>query len=453
MDTTMRTTLLDMPIEIIDAIIDKLPRAELNDVQCRRDIKQFRLVCTNIESKTRRRFAQECFSSLLPTLTRGGFDNAHHIMDDDTFRNNVRGIELNFARNVVEEHGPNNEIEATGDLDAGYVMDGTFKSDFLALLNRFHEVGKVCITSPLLPIHDTEDLDEVMNRGWRKLALDALAAIATCKTIHLKEFALGRNEGLPITVQDLASISEASITFSELTRLSLYGILENASGESPTILADLLASAPKLAKLDFQGDVVDYVKLDYIPINLTHLPPITELRLSKFFVTEESLLKGLELLGETLHILSMETVELCTGTWRTIFGSMRKTLRLSFLALGDLSRGYGEHETDDVDHIFFTNTLRDRPVVLDFKLGGSVGTIWHDAIWMWHDAIWTRMEIGKLNRALYEEEIKDIDEMIANDWVWAAHHFDHQGCVVLDEEEGDDVMAWLAMVDEQHVVN
>jgi hypothetical protein len=43
--------------------------------------------------------------------------------------------------------------------------------------------------------------------------------------------------------------------------------------------------------------------------------------------------------------------------------------------------------------------------------------------------------------------------MIANDWVWAAHHFDHQGCVVLDEEEGDDVMAWLAMVDEQHVVN
>jgi hypothetical protein len=449
----MRTTLLDMPIEIIDAIIDKLPRAEENAVHCRHDIKQFRLVCTDIESKTRRRFAQECFSNLQPMLTRGGFDNAHHVMDDDTFRNHARGIELYFARNVVEEHGPSNEIEATGDLDTDYVMDGTFKSDFLALLKRSYQVRKVCITSPLLPIHDTENLGEVMNRGWRKLALDALAAIATCKTIHLREFTLGRNEGLPITVQDLASISEASLIFSKLTKLSLYGILENASGESPTILADLLASAPKLAKLDLQGDVVDYVKLDYVPIHLTHLPPVTELRLSKFIMSEELLLQGLELLRETLCILSMETVELCTGTWKTIFGSMRETLRLRFLALGDLSRGYGEHETDDADHIFFTDTLRDRPVVLDFKLGGCVGTMWHDAIWMWHDAIWTRMEVGKLNRALYEEEISEIDEMIANDWVWVAHHFDHHGYIVLDEEEGDDVMAWLAVVDEQHVVN
>jgi hypothetical protein len=452
MDIIMTTTLLDMPIEIIDAIIDKLPKTPQYTGMCRHDIKQLRLTCIYIETKTRRRFAQEFFSSLAPLLTPGGFDNVRHILDNETFRNSVRGIKLCFTRNVVEEHGPNDhKIQTTGDCDTGYILDGAFKSDFLALLDRANQVTKVSILSPRFSIHDTEDSEENMSCGWRILTLHALTAMATSQTLHLKEFALGSNEGLSIPVQDLASIPEASMIFSELTKLSLSGILENACGESPKILADLLARAPKLAKLDCHGDIFGYIKLDHIPNNPIHLPPLTELKLSKITMTEEVLVKGLESLHGTLHKLSLKNLEICAGTWKTVFESMRKTLRLHFLALGDLSRAHGDDaETDEPYQIFFTDTLRDRPVMLDFKLGGSVGTMWHDAIWMWHDPIWTRMEVGSLTRAVYQDEINDMDQLIADDWIWVAHHFDHQGYIVLDEEEGDDVMAWLAFVEERH---
>jgi hypothetical protein len=98
----MAPTLLDMLVEIIDAIVDELMETWQYSMTCWHDIKKLRLVCRDLESKTRRRFASEVFSSLMPKITYGGFNSAHHILNDETFRNSVWDIELDFEHDIED---------------------------------------------------------------------------------------------------------------------------------------------------------------------------------------------------------------------------------------------------------------------------------------------------------------------------------------------------------------
>jgi hypothetical protein len=222
MDIAMSPTLLDMPVEMIDAIVDELPRSFEHLMVCRHDIKQLRRVCRELESKTRRRFAQECFSSLLPMITPGGFDSAHHIMGEDIFRNSVCDIELHVGRGI----GDPDEDDTDWDLTTDYIMADGFRTDFWKVTKRAQRMKKVNIVSPCFPSDAMgEDRSNII-LGWRKVVVDALEAMSHPEGFQLTTFELGSNEGIPTPIHLLASIPKASTIFGELTELSLYNFIE-----------------------------------------------------------------------------------------------------------------------------------------------------------------------------------------------------------------------------------
>jgi hypothetical protein len=445
----MAPALLDMPVEIINAIVDELPNTWGHLMTCRHDIKQLRLVCTELESKTRRRFAQECFSSLTPMITPGGFSSAHHIMDDDTFRNSVCDIELHVGRGI----GGPNDNDTDWDLTTDYIMDGIFESDFSVLVERAQLVKKVNILSPCIPSDATIEDEENINYGWQNVVMDAFAAMATPTGFQLKTFELGSNEGISTPIHLLENIPKASAIFAELTELCLYNLAEGEETEddydhdneqlmptsstmiSTRTLASFLALAPKLSKLEYIGDDAGSVRLNQIPHSLPQLPPLTEIILCSVVITEMVLIGGLKKLFKTLNRLSLENIALIFGTWRTIFSFMRKTLCLKFLDLGGLMCDEGL--------VTFSELLRDRPIVLDSESASSRG-------FTWHRAMCAEPAGGKPWSAKYKAKTRDLDEIIAENWVWVAHNTGGAEYIILDQEEGDDVMMWLAMVEEHH---
>lgn len=90
----MPPTLLDMPIEMLDAIVDGLPEDSVTEHRRRDDLKQLRLTCREIEEKTRIRFGREFFFGLVARIVPGGFDTAQHVLDDAIFRQSVRSLDI-----------------------------------------------------------------------------------------------------------------------------------------------------------------------------------------------------------------------------------------------------------------------------------------------------------------------------------------------------------------------
>jgi hypothetical protein len=124
-----------------------------------------------------------------------------------------------------------------------------------------------------------------------------------------------------------------------------------------------------------------------------------------------------------------------TGTWSTIFTFMRKALCLQFLNLGMLSQ--------DEYRVSFSDIVRSRPVVLDSELANARST-------MWHWAMWAELGVVRPRSATWDAKTKELDEATANDWVWVAQNTGAFDYIILDVEDGDDVMSQMAMVEEQH---
>jgi hypothetical protein len=115
---------------------------------------------------------------------------------------------------------------------------------------------------------------------------------------------------------------------------------------------------------------------------------------------------------------------------------MRKRLCLRFLDLGKLTQ-------NEEYLVVFIDLVRNRPVDLDSESAKARAT-------MWHWALWADTGAGQPGSAEYDAKTKDLDEVTADNWVWIAHNTGALDYIILDSEEGDDVMTWVAMVEEQH---
>jgi hypothetical protein len=202
-------------------------------------------------------------------------------------------------------------------------------------------------------------------------------------------------------------------------------------------LHSCLALAPKLARLEYLGDDYNSITFEQIPYSPTQLPPLTEVILCCVDINETALIGGLWILCKTLNRLALENVELVSGSWRTVFRFIRKTLCLRFLDLGGLRC--------NEKLIHFGDLLSNRPVVLDAELAKARST-------MWHWALWANPPAGHYTSEKYKAKTKELDEVTAADWVWVAHNTGANDYIILDAEEGDDVMEWVALVEEQHQV-
>jgi hypothetical protein len=250
-------------------------------------------------------------------ITPGGFSSAHHVMNDETFRNSVCDIELCVGQGI----GDPDDDDTDWDLTMHYIINGSFRSDFLILVEQAQHVKKVNIVSPCIP-SDATIIDEInIKCAWRKVVVDAFAAMTSPKGFKLKMFELGSNEGFLTPIQLLASISKTSNVFSKLTNLSLYNIVEDDEEEkrlttpsntiAPTqVLADFITLAPKLVRLEHLGQGPESVRFDQIPHHLPLAPPLTEVVLCSLTVSETVLIRGLKLIFKTLNRLS--------GRYRTV---------------------------------------------------------------------------------------------------------------------------------------
>lgn len=54
------------------------------------------------------------------------------------------------------------------------------------------------------------------------------------------------------------------------------------------------------------------------------------------------------------------------------------------------------------------------------------------------------------NRPEYDVLEKEVDESVADDWVWVSHYAECVNYVRLVMQDGDDVGMWLELLEEKH---
>jgi hypothetical protein len=133
-------------------------------------------------------------------------------------------------------------------------------------------------------------------------------------------------------------------------------------------------------------------------------------------IPEAMILQGLQASSATLKRLRLCDVQLIDNvpTSKNVFHFLSNSVQLDFFEIRDL--------IDNDYSVLFSPLIQERPLILDSELDPRITR-------------WSR-------------DTKDlISQAMAEEWVWIEHDTDYNG-VVLDKEEGDDVQACLAVLDQ-----
>ena len=93
----MAPTLPDLPIEVLDHIIDELPETAKGGFLRRHDLHSFRSACRTLENNTRVRFGKESFGALKIRVRPGSFQTAHNVANNDDFRKILMTLNIDFG--------------------------------------------------------------------------------------------------------------------------------------------------------------------------------------------------------------------------------------------------------------------------------------------------------------------------------------------------------------------
>jgi hypothetical protein len=151
-------------------------------------------------------------------------------------------------------------------------------------------------------------------------------------------------------------------------------------------------------------------------------------------LTEDVLVEGLEICYATLTILCLADIRLAKGTWRGVFRYLREYLYLQFLELIDLKQGEL--------YVSLEPIIRLRPIIVDLENMKDFGP--------WEDSLQAMRPPPMAEADDEAARGKELEELLADDWVLVVHSTRGFRSVVLDDEEGDDVGNWLSVIETQH---
>jgi hypothetical protein len=151
---------------------------------------------------------------------------------------------------------------------------------------------------------------------------------------------------------------------------------------------------------------------------------LTQLRLSNLAIDGTLLSESIGNCAKTLKKLRLKEIFLCDGTWRTIFTLLRAKLHLKCFIADRLMEG--------PLMVLFTSIHRQRPLAID----KNVLRLNKDPrLAVWND---------------FSSNYKSMQEAVEHGWVWVQHNCSYRNkfTLALDADYGDDVNAWLALVEE-----
>lgn len=313
-------------------------------------------------------------------------------------------------------------------------MNGAFGADFAKLIAHPPRCLKsLKIVSPETPQGGTIEALRKVYLAWANVILPGFESISLGKEIRLDKLDLGSRDLRKITIPIPTMTSRpAKIILAELSHLTLSNVehwiyfdfpLLSASRESTAALnwTDVLALTPKLKVLNYDGHGTHFPGAYTISRNLRQPPALRELILTHLDTRGTSLMLSLKMFSATLRRLTLIEFRLASGTWRQIFRFLRTELNLEFALFWGLYEPGKEVCLDAI--------IQDRPLAMDREDVKSNA-------WRWSK--------------FPKEWGKDLEELLADNWVLVAHDTAGPRIVELNNEERDDAKEWLAELEYLH---
>jgi len=327
-------------------------------------------------------------------------------------------------------------------------MRGTFAADFARVATHPpSRLKSLSIRSPFAPDGATPKTFKMIDYGFHKVAVDVLRAISSSQELRLDKLSLGcgyspgyRIPTAPIALNILLLLTSRTPIFAELDELSLGNVDHGQSSiHIGTIIpimnwGHVLAIAPKLKDLVYNGRGSMFPGIFSIGSNLRGHPALQRLVLGDLELTEDVLVEGLEICHATLTILCLADIRLAIGTWRKVFRYLREYLYLQFVELIDLEQAEL--------YVSLEPIIRLRPTVVDLENMKGFGP--------WEDALLAMQPPPMAEADDEAARSKELEELLADDWVLVVHNTRGLRIVLLDDEEGDDVDKWLSVIETQH---
>ena len=290
----------------------------------------------------------------------------------------------------------------------------------------------------------------MIHHGFYKVITDFLQAISSSKELQLDNLSLGcgyvpgkQIPAVPMALDLLLRMSASATVFAELDQLSLksvfHGIHHRSSLLSGTIVPtinwlDLLTIAPKLRDLEYDGRGSRFPGMYSIPSSLRDHPTLQRLSLGDLALTKNVLVEGLERCHATLTILCLADIRLAQGTWREVFHYLREYMYLGFVELMDLEQAEL--------YVSLEPIIRQRPTVVDLENMTDFGP--------WENAILAMRPPPMVEADDEAARGKELEELLADDWILVVHNTRGMRIVELDDEQGDNLDEWLAILEAQH---
>jgi hypothetical protein len=442
----MAPTLADMPVEILHLIIDSLPMVLDDGAPYRESLKQLRQVNREVEIKTRVRFGHESFNKLHLSVPLGHSEVTDRVLMDPIFRNSIRTIEIypNYKAEIFDGNNSGRKLK-------NHIVEGSFQSDFKRLLQAAQCMTSLAVEGCIVRSAEKENIIDVENSEniWRELVKGVLTALFTLQDVRLKDLRLGHHRLYYLSMSSdlFGGLPKNSTSLHQLTNLVLWSVVpEQATLLSPKspdqtqTLADFLALAPNLKMLnldmgDFHEELHPYQlpsfaqsldstrsRLDSVTLGRN----LTQLQLALLSVDQAFLSENLENCGKNLKELQLEDVSLSTGTWRNLFNFLRTRLYLECFNAHDIK--------EEAGLIVFTPIHQQRPLTLD------ANALKFDHV------------LKAIVRYDLDDDYDSMEEAVMKDgWVWIEHNRgdSYRFAMNLDVDDGDDMNAWLAMMEEK----
>lgn len=174
--------------------------------------------------------------------------------------------------------------------------------------------------------------------------------------------------------------------------------------------------------------------LDSLPASLPILSALTTIKYTDISITQTSLAKYLLGSCTTLKHLHLWNIKLIAGTWQPIFQMLQKEFDLIYVDVKSLQQ---ENRTVD-----FYWILQQRSLIIDSETSRERGQDWDCAI---------KSARYAYNCADAEHGAKEqeLDDLIAEDWIWVVVDVYSANHIVLDGDDGiDDVKSWMTRIED-----
>jgi hypothetical protein len=444
----MTAALSDLPVELFHIIIDELSTMTPKD-EFRRNLQSLRLVCRETQAKTRKAYAVNFHAYIMVDLAMESAKQSDpHLMQDDIFQDSVRELDICMAG---DEHPPK-DLTTWAD----EVMAESWKEETGSHLRRMRYLKRLSILTPLLPQDANIELRRKFGIAWQKSLGDLLSIIFTAGQLRLELLQLGWHAPLspPIPTYLLQGIPMDSPVLSNLTDLRLSRITEESHTEPvekatrvvvTRTLKDFLSLAPNLTRFEYRGafeskedPLLDrYPGLNRLPAGLPIIPTLSHISFTDLIMTQTSLFDFFLASRAILRRLMMWKIKLTSGTWQSALPMLRTEFDLTWLDVKYLLQGDQQ--------LTFYRVLMHRPGVIDAKTPRE-GKFWEEAI---IGAAWWEDHIGHdIEDAECKAKAQEIEDLIADDWLWVcADTYDIHRVVLDGENGGDDVKRWIACME------